>query len=226
MTEVSLMRRLSGVFLAVALLVAISAPASAQTDSWKNQWYWGAEAGVLVYSTATQSTDYGYQFGGDWLITADRVGLRLGFDQVLFKDGTTGAIPDGASVGGFRTISFGSMQRWQGELYAIPTDGPLQIYVAGGFSIENITDAVATGSFTSQQEEQAVRRQVDEASSKAFFTIGGGARWLLSPRWAAFGKFQFMPKAQDFLLTGGHFSITAGISYALTPANEEIRTER
>ncbi len=220
------MRRLSGVFLAVALLVTISAPASAQTDSWKNQWYWGAQAGILVYSTATQNTDFAYEFGADWLITADRVGLRLGFDQVLFKDGTAGAIPDGSAAGGFRTVTFGSMQRWQGELQAIPTNGPLQVFVAGGFSIENITDAVATGSFGSQQAEETTRRKVDEASSKAFFTIGGGARWLFASRWAAFGRYQFMPKAQDYLLTGGHHSITAGISYALTAANEEIRTER
>lgn len=218
------MRRLSGVFPAVALLMTISASASAQTDSWKNQWYWGAQAGVLVYSTATQSTDYAFEFGGDWLITADRVALRLGFDQVLFQSGTTGGISDGA--GGIRTVTFGSMQRWQGELYAIPTSGPIQVFVAGGFSIENITDAVATGSFSSPQAEETVRRQVDEASSKAFFTIGGGARWLFSPRWAAFGKYQFMPKAQDYLLTGGHHSITAGISFALTASNEEIRTER
>ena len=180
------MRRLSGVFLAVVLVSSISTPASAQQESWKNQWYWGAQAGTYVYTTATQSTELAFDWGIDWLITADRVGLRLGFDQVIFASGTTGAVSDGS--GGARTVDFGLMQRWQGELYALPTTGQLQIAVAGGFTINNITDAQPTGSFSSPQEEEAVRQIIDDATSKAFFTIGASLRYLVGTRWAAFAK--------------------------------------
>jgi hypothetical protein len=204
----------------------VSTSASAQQDSWKNQWYWGAQAGTYIYSTATQNTELAFDFGVDWLITADRVGLRLGFDQVIFADGTTGAIQDGSSAGGLRTVGFTSMQRWQGEVYGLPTRGKLQIAVAGGFAIHNITNAEPTGSFASPQEEEAVRRNIEEATSKAFFTIGASLRYLVGTRWAAYVKYQFMPKSNDFLLTGGQQAITAGISYALTVASEQVSTER
>ncbi len=220
------MRRLSGVFLAVVLCSLISTPASAQQDSWKNQWYWGAQAGTYVYSTATQGTELAFDWGVDWLITTERVGLRLGFDQVIFADGTTGAITDGSVSGGVSTVSFGTMQRWQGELYALPSTGQLQIAVAGGFAIHNITDAEPTGSFVSPQEEDAVRRTVEDATSKAFFTIGASLRYLVGTRWAALVKYQFMPKSNDFLLTGAQQAITVGISYALTVASEKVTTER
>jgi hypothetical protein len=220
------MRRLSGVFLAVVLCGAISASASAQQDSWKNQWYWGAQAGTMIFSTATQSNELAFDFGFDWLITGDRVGLRLGFDQVLFANNTTGAVPDAASAGGLRVVTFSSMQRWQGELYGITGAGPLQVAMAGGFAIHHVTDAQATGSFASPQGEEALRRVVDDASSKAFFTIGGVVRWLFGDRWAAIGKYQYMPKGNDFLITSGQHTITAGISYALTVASEQITTER
>lgn len=219
------MRRLSGVFLAVVLCGATSMPASAQQDSWKNQWYWGAQAGTLVFSTATQSNELAFDFGFDWLITGDRVALRLGFDQVMFADNTTGAVPDASSAGGLRLVSFNSMQRWQGELYGMTNAGPLQIALAGGFAIHHITNAAATGSFASPQAEEALRRVVDDASSKAFFTIGAAARWLFGSRWAAIGKYQYMPKGNDFLITSGHHAITAGISYALTVASEQVTTE-
>jgi len=220
------MRRLSGVFLAVVLFSLISTPASAQQDSWKNQWYWGAQVGTYVYSTATQSTELAFDWGVDWLITADRVGLRLGFDQVIFADGTTGAIADGSAGGGVRTVSFGLLQRWQGELYALPTTGKLQIAVAGGFAINNITDAEPTGSFASPQEEDAVRRIIEDATSKAFFTFGASARYMVGTRWVVFAKYQFMPKSNEFLLTGAQQAITAGISYALAVASEKVSTER
>jgi len=220
------MRRMSGVFLAVVLCGVIGTPASAQQDSWKNQWYWGAQAGAFIYSTATQSNELAFDFGFDWLITGDRVGLRLGFDQVLFADGTTGAVPDASSLGGLRVVSFTSMQRWQGELYGMTNAGPLQVAAAGGFSIQHVTNAQATGSFSSPQAEDALRRVVDDASSKAFFTIGAAARWLFGGRWAAIGKYQYMPKGNDFLITSGQHAITAGISYALTVASEQVTTER
>ncbi len=67
MTEVSLMRRLSGVLLAVVFLALTSAPASAQDEkSFQNQWYWGAQVGYYLFRTpAGGDTWYkGYSVGG------------------------------------------------------------------------------------------------------------------------------------------------------------------
>ena len=67
MTEVSLMRRLSGVLLAVVFLALTSAPASAQDQrSFQNQWYWGAQGGYYLFRTpAGGDTWYkGYSVGG------------------------------------------------------------------------------------------------------------------------------------------------------------------
>ena len=220
------MRRLSGVFPAVVLFGVLSTPASAQEDSWKNQWYWGAQAGAYIFSTATQSNSTAFDFGFDWLITAERVGLRLGFDQVMFADGTTGAIPDAGSVGGLRAVTFSSMQRWQGEMYAFAHTGQLQIAAVGGFAIHHITNAQSTGSFASPQEQDAVERAVADVTSKAFLTLGATARYLVGKRLAAFAKYQYMPQGEEFLITSGSHALTAGISYALTVASEQVTTER
>ena len=219
------MRRLPEVFLSIVLLGLATTPASAQDDSWKNKWYWGAQAGGFLYSTPTVNDQVAFDIGGHWLITRERVALNIAVDQLFFEDNTTSSIPDGTAASGSRIVTFSKGRRVQAELYAIPTSGRIQVMLGGGFAIHQITDAAAQGTFTSLAQQNAVARIVAEQDTKAFVVFSGGAQYRFG-RFAAFAKYQFMPQADDFLISSETHALTGGLRYALTSSSEEISTKR
>ncbi len=219
------MKRLCGLCLAIGTFLSTEAAAQVNSELWKDKWYWGAQSGVFVFSTPTQSTEAALDVGGHWLITRDRVAMHLAVDQLFFSDGTTSAVADRFDASGVRTVSFSSGRRLQGELYAIPNDGNPQVFAGGGLAIQQVTDAEPVGTFTSQQQADAVNAIIDEVSTKAFFVFTAGAQ-LHSGRWAIYGKYQFMPEGRDFLITSEQHAITGGVRYALGSSGADITTRR
>jgi hypothetical protein len=225
--EVCLMRRLSGVLLAVVLLALVSAPGSAQRDddSWKNQWYWGAQGGYYSFQTPTRTTWYykGYSVGGNWLITADRVGLFVSVDQITFEDGVTSAVANGSTV---YDVALTGSRMVGGELVAMPSVGQNLLVLGGlGVSIQHLYDAQALGSFASPAEELMVTQMVDDAASKAFVHFSAGLQYNYQ-RWGIYGVYRLMPQADDYLITGEQHQILGGIRFALTGASEDVVLER
>lgn len=201
------------------LLMAASAPTQAQGDpSWRDQWYWGGQVGALLY-TAGGSEEIAYPVGGHWFITAGRSALYFAFDEVLY-DNALVTLSDGRQVG------FDKSQRIQASVFAIPNDNKLQIYLGGGFAIQHITDAAALGTFASAAEQRRVEDQIDQLATKAFVLLSGGFQLRFISRWALFGQYQFTPSTDDFLITSDQHSISAGLRYALTHAQEEVTTRR
>ncbi len=219
------MRRLCGLYLTLGLLVSAEARAQVDTEAWKDKWYWGAQSGVFLFSTPTQTTEAALDIGGNWLITRERVAMHLAIDQLIFQDGTTSAVADRFDASGVRTVSFTRGRRLQGELYAIPNDGNPQVFAGGGLSIQQITDAEAEGTFTSQQQLDAINTTLDEVSTKAFFVFTAGVQ-LHTGRWAVFGKYQFIPEGRDFLITSEQHAITGGLRYALGSSGADVSTQR
>ena len=220
------MRRLLKVLLGVALVAVVAEPAWAQADSWQRKWYWGAQGGVMLFKTSTAtgtSSASALDIGGHWLITGKRSALYLGFDQLSFGNPTTTIINDNSAVGGQRTVTFSNGRRLQAGLYAIPSDKNLQIYLGGGFGINQITNAVASGTFATAAERQAAADVIDAQSTKAFAIISAGAQ-LRMKRLALFGTYQFMPSSKDFLITTEQHALTFGLRYALTSAHEDVTT--
>lgn len=208
------MRRLAGILLGGMLVVTVATPAFGQATAWQRKWYWGAQSGAFLYKDAN-GTQSAFDVGGHWLITGKRSALFVAFDQLIFPANTSAQIAAGTSNG---TVTFKNGRRLQAMLYAIPTDASLQIYLGGGFAIEQITDgAPAAGSALTQA-------QVDAVDSKAFAVLGGGFN-LRFGRWALFAQYQYMPAASDFILTSEQHAITGGLRYALSSAHEEVTTE-
>jgi hypothetical protein len=154
------------------------------------------------------------------LITGRRSALYLGFDVLNFGNGQT-TLADNSAPNGSRTVTFGSGRRLQASLFAIPSDNNLQIFLGGGFAIHQITDAAAAGTFTSPLDASTVDNIVQDAASKAFAVLTGGAN-LRMGRLALFGQYQFMPAGNNFLLTSEQHSLTFGLRYALTSSHEEV----
>lgn len=208
------MRRLAGFLLGGMLVVTVATPAFGQATAWQRKWYWGAQSGVFLYKDAS-GTQSAFDVGGHWLITGKRSALLVAFDQLIFPSNATAQITSGTATG---AVTFKNGRRLQAMLFAVPTDATLQIYLGGGFAIEQVTDgAPASGSALTQT-------QVDAVDSKAFAVLGGGFQ-LRFGRWALFGQYQYMPAASDFILTSEQHAITGGLRYALTSSHEEVTTE-
>ncbi len=207
------MRNRSGIFLVALLLAAQTVPATAQDRSWQKKWYWGAQGGAYLFSAGGNQT--GYSAGGHWFITAGRSALYLAFDQLFFDNVTNLTISTGQAV------NFGSGQRLQATVYAVPTDGKLQVFLGGGFAIHRITDAEPVAPFTN-----ADQIDVESAATKAFLVLSGGVQGRFTKRWALFGQYQFMPASNDFVIRSQQHVFNIGLRYALTQSEEIVSTER
>ncbi|HEX9727122.1 MAG TPA: hypothetical protein VGA37_01295 [Gemmatimonadales bacterium] len=213
------MRRLSGVLLGGLLLTVTAGSAFAQAEAWQRKWYWGAQTGAYIYSTASSATRTAVTAGGHWFITARRSALIMSVDQIFFGT-TNAALTDGS------TVRFNSGRRIQGSLVAVPSNANLQPYVGVGFAIHNITDATATGSFATPDDQAAAQRRLSDVDTKAFVVFTGGFQWRMGTRWAFYGNYQYMPSSGSFLITSEQHAITAGLRVALSSSHEEVTTER
>jgi len=215
------------VLLAALGLTALSAtPAAAQADAWQRKWFWGAQGGVFLYQTPTTTKrEMAITAGGHWLITSKRSALLIGFDQVMFPDSSTSQIADPIVPSGLRQVNFTSGRRIQAMLYAIPSDGVLQVMLGGGFAIQQISNATPAGPFLTLAELTNANVIVANQDTRAFFVVSGGFQ-LRKGRWALFANYQFMPPAKNFLISSGQHAMMAGLRFALTTAHEDVTTER
>ena len=207
------MRNRSGIFLVAMLLAAQTVPATAQDRSWQKKWYWGAQGGAYLFNAGGSQT--GYSAGGHWFITAGRSALYLAFDQLFFDDITN--VP----IGTGQLVSYSSGQRVQATVYAVPTDGKLQVFLGGGFAIHLITDAVPV-----PPAGAGAISDVEDAASKAFLILSGGIQARFANRWALFGQYQFMPASDQFLITSQQHAFTVGLRFAVTNSEEIVSTQR
>ncbi len=207
------MRKGQGILVAVVLSVAVTAPADAQDRSWQNRWYWGVQAGAYAFSAS--GTHVGVAAGGHWFITAGRSALYLAYDQILFDQINNHTISTGQQV------NFGTSQRFQATIYAVPSDSKLQVIIGGGFSIQRITDAELVSPPT-----EANLSALDDASTKAFLVLSGGLQYRFHTRWAFYGQYQYQPASSGFVITSEHQTLTFGIRYNLTHSDEAVTTQR
>ena len=208
------MRYRHGILLAALLLAAQTIPAAAQDRSWQNKWYWGAQGGAYLFSAGGNKV--GFSAGGHWFITAGRSALYLAFDQLYFEQVNNQQINTG------QLVNFRSAQRLQATVYAVPTDGKIQVFLGGGFAIHRITDAQPTGLVISALDRAAV----ENAATKAFLVLSAGVQSRFLNRWALFGQYQFMPASDDFLIRSQQHGFNFGLRYQLTHAEEVVTAER
>lgn len=216
-------RTLCALALAGSLLTS---SALAQADSWQHKWYWGAQAGLMEFKTAT-SLDWQQAItaGGSWFITGRRSALYIAYDQVIFEDTTNTAVLDPSSATGSQALGFTRGRRIQAQLYIVPLDGSIQPYLGGGFAINQITNAtplnLTTIATTAQME--ALAQTIDKISTKAFPVFSGGLQ-LRFGALALFGQYQFMPTGRDYLINSAQHVFSAGLRIAVTGSREQVTT--
>jgi hypothetical protein len=208
------MRNRSGILLAALLVAAQTVPANAQDRSWQKRWYWGAQGGAYLFSANGNKT--GFTAGGHWFITAGRSALYLAYDQLFFDTVTNLQISTG------QLVNFSAGNRMQATVYAVPTDGKLQVFAGGGFAIHRVTDAEPQPPTTGPNDVT----DVEQAATKAFLILSAGAQLRFMGRWAFFGQYQFMPASDDFVIRSQQHVFNVGLRFSLTHAEEVVSTER
>lgn len=207
-----------------AALVALAAatPLSAQIQDWQSKWFWGAKGGVLGYSIPSAGTVFVPQFGGEWVITARRTALYVGYSQSNTAERDTfpftGVTPP-------IWIAFNGMRRMQIGIVVLPTNGALQPYVGGGFVIETLTNA-RVDTTLSTAAQNTVDRALQDQSAGGFALVMAGLQLRMGRKLALYGQYQGSPQGRSFLLPGSSHSLEFGLRYAFLGAREDDVTSR
>jgi hypothetical protein len=220
------MAKVPGVLLGAALL-CVAGPLAAQDAPWVDRWFWGAQAGVIRFRTpeASASWETGYTFGAHWLITARRMGLHLSYDHLLY-DNALSVVQDPSSGTGTRTVQFDNGRYVQADLLAMPLKGTIQVLLGVGVTIHNISDATVQGTFATPEDQAYSQLLVQDAATRAFFNIMGGAQMMIGGRAALYATYEFMPATENFLLSDEQHAFVAGIRYSFGSRKEEVTTQR
>jgi hypothetical protein len=224
------MRRPGAFVLGGALLLAFAAaPAVAQSAGWQDMWFWGVQTGLTAYKTPTSGgTQFAITAGAHWMITGQRSGLFLAYDQIIYPNGpaeATSSITDLNTASGTRDVQFDTGRFIQADLVAIPLKGYLQLLVGAGLLIHQISDPVPMGTFASPLEQQEAQDLVNDAAIRAFGNLLASVQLRFGSRFAFFGTYRFIPSASNFLITAEQHSLTGGFRIALSSRQEDIAAQ-
>ncbi len=218
------MKKFFGSAAALAVLLSAAPSSLAAQDDWESKWYWGAQGGITTFgSDITAETA-----GGHWLITGTRSAFYFGVHGLYFGLGSGGEtinVANPQSPTGVTEVSFDRGTRVEALLYAFPSTGKLQIYLGGGFAINQISDPNPTSTTLGSAEFNSITSIVNDLDTKAYSVFSGGLQWRLG-RLGIYGEYRYLPKSDDFLLNVHQHSVLGGLRFALTHAHESIETER
>src|SRR6266566_2039714 len=192
-----------------------------RSSDWQHKWYWGGEAGILVFRTNYDSYSFEPTFGGHWLITGKRTALYASFEQSLFISPRHVTIvePSGAVTPG--NVQFANLRRIMVGVLAFPAQLRVEPFAGGGFAIMEalnvqVSCASCTGSDLGQLQDEA-----DRAATKAFFWWMGGVD-IKQGRLALYGQYILTSAAANFLIQGTTHTFQGGVRYSLGSSKEGV----
>ncbi len=192
--------------------------------NWPRQWFWGGQAGLLVFHTDYDGFSAEPTFGGHWLITAKKTALYVGYEQSFFLTDRHATIiePSGAIEDG--NVAFKSLRRIMMGVLAFPVQKAIQPYGGIGFAIVEVLNPEATCTGCTLSETAIVQEIADNAATKAFFWWMGGMD-VRQGRLSLYGHYILTSSARGFLISGVTHTFQGGLRYSLGSASEDV-TER
>ena len=192
-----------------------------RSSDWQHKWYWGGEAGILVFRTNFDSYSFEPTFGGHWLITGKRTALYASFEQSFFISPRHVTIiePDGTVNPG--NVQFNNLRRLMVGALAFPAQLRVEPFAGGGFAImEALNVQVSCSSCTSAGFAQ-LQDEADAAATKAFFWWMGGID-IKQGRLALYGHYILTSAAANFLIQGTTHTFQGGVRYSFGSAKEGV----
>jgi outer membrane protein with beta-barrel domain len=193
-----------------------------RSSDWQHKWYWGGEAGLMMFRTNFDNYAFEPTFGGHWLITGKRTALYASFEQSLFISPRHVTIVEPSGTVSPGNVSFNNLRRIMVGVLAFPAQLRVEPFGGGGFAIMQALNVQAscspgcTGADLAQLQEQA-----DNAATKAFFWWMGGVD-IKQGRLALYGHYILTSAAANFLIQGTTHTFQGGVRYSLGSAKEGV----
>ena len=186
------------------------------------KWFFGAQAGAMVFTTPAQEQTGLPAFGAHIAVVSRRGGLMVGVEEG-FGDSETSAFLDQGSGGIVRPVTFDRLRRYQFNLTGYPVRGSLEPYLGVGFGLTQVINPQVGGVFTSPTEAANSDADADERSASGFVSFLAGVQFRVG-RMAAFGQYQINSSASPGnLLKGPGHSLMGGLRFSLGSSREGMR---
>jgi hypothetical protein len=212
---------------AAAVVVALPTIAAAQQGRpFKVAWFWGVKAGGMTFADSGGKYKQGALTGIEWLITRTRGGLYVSAGEAFLSG--TGLVQRDPSVpdSGFRAIRVKNVRRADFAIMGFPgQSAAFHPYAGIGFTLNAIADADPVGTFSSVEQADFTRQQIQEQKVKIAPLFIGGAQWRLH-YFSVFGQLTANPAQRDFLLYNGrpfYMTYELGLRYNVGTSIEKDR---
>lgn len=185
----------------------------------KFAWYLGAQGGMTLFETQTQTLGAFPSVGGHTLITAKRTGLLISVDEVIATNETS-SYSDPAVVGGRRTVVFNDLRKFSFTLLAFPFNGSIQPYVGVGFGVMQTVKEYPNGPFNSPAEADQAEETADKLGTHTYPNFTAGAQVRLG-KFLVFGQYELAGSPpSDKLLVNATHTFNAGLRIRIGGSRE------
>lgn len=217
--------RVSPRALTLGLVLLTAAPLSAQQlreDSYS--WYVGAQGGVLLFESQTQTRTSIPAGGAHALIVAKRAALQISIEEA-FGSGEESAFGDPSAPNGTRPVTFDRLRKYSATLMAFPLrNSRVEPFLGLGFGILHTVNTQVQGFFTSPDDAALAQEDAKERGSSGFGSLVGGVQARVSPLFVVFAQYQIASSpSSGQLLVGPTHSIVGGFRISLGGSKEGIR---
>ena len=191
---------------------------------WTHQWFWGGQAGVLVFKTDADGLSAEPTFGGHWLVTGKRTALYAAYEQSFFLTDRHATLlePGGTIEAG--NVAFRTLRRIMMGVLAFPAQKAVQPFAGGGFAILEILNPVATCTGCSLSNAAITQAEADDAATKAAFWWMAGID-VRQGRMSLYGHYILTSAVNTFLISGVMHTFQGGIRYSLGSSREDPTDE-
>lgn len=232
------MHKVSQWLFGAVVLAASTGPLAAQTAGppiGDNQWYIGAQGGVMLFETPTQTRGAIPMVGGHVMVNLHRVAFLFQV-QEGFGSNETSSFFDPTAANSTRNVLFNDIRMYNGMVLALPWKSAIQPYFGGGFALIHVVHPrpqAVVGPPDVQQFTQEVTNRVGSYGAASLLV---GVQLRVS-RVAAFAQAQIWTSqsvsvvkdasnlivGQGRLLQGPIHTLTAGLRIGLGSARVDTR---
>lgn len=217
------MRMLGRTATVLGLACLAQAPSlSAQSiigfDSFK--WYIGAQGGVTIFETPSQTRGGIFTAGGHLMVTARRTGLVLAVEEGIKTNQVT-SFPDATAPNGLRRVAFNDLRKYSATILAFPFKTIAQPYVGIGFGLlQTVKEYPQDLGGLTPAQQSLVKSTAHQQGSHTFASFTGGVQIRVS-QFAVFGQYQITTSpSSGHLLIGPTHAFTAGLRVSLGSSRE------
>lgn len=183
------------------------------------KWYFGAQTGVMIFETPTQTKGGAILAGGHFLVTAKRTGLLITVEEAFANKEST-QYEDASVASGQRQVLFNNIRKYQATLLAFPFNTVAQPYIGLGFGFMQTVKEYPQGVFLTPAEQANAEDTADRLGAYTYGSFVGGVQIRVSS-FVAFGQYTITSSpTRGKLLLGPTHTFSAGLRIGLGGAKE------